>query len=317
MGCLSATTLGRVTGAFRFGLQVPRVETRDELVTVGCRAEDLGFDTIVVADHLVDGVLAPVVALATLAEATTRLRLGTLVLNNDWRHPALLAREAATLDLVSDGRLELGLGAGHAAPEYAEVGVSFDPPAARVARLEEAVAVLRRLFDGDAVTFGGKAYRLASHQLFPVRRPRLLVGGNGDRVLRLAAREADIVGFTGLGQTRADGQTHDVAWDEASIDRKVAVVRAAAGSRLRALELNALVQHVAITDDREAAVAPLAALTRTDPAVLLASPYVLVGSATEIVEQLHRVRERWGFSYFVTRDADATAPLIEVLGRTG
>ncbi len=304
-----------MTGAFRFGLQVPRVETRGELVAVGRRAEDLGFDTIVVADHLVEGLLAPVVALATLAEATTRLRLGTLVLNNDWRHPALLAREAATLDLVSEGRLELGLGAGHAAPEYAEVGVPFDPPAARVARLEEAVAVLRRLFDGDAVTFEGEAYRLAAHQLFPVRRPRLLVGGNGDRVLQLAAREADIVGFTGLGRTRADGQTHDVAWDDASIDRKVAVVRAAAGPRLPALELNALVQHLAITDDREGAVAPLAALTGADPAVLLSSPYILVGSVTEIVEQLHRVRERWGFSYFVTRDADATAPVIEALGR--
>ena len=124
------------------------------------------------------------------------------------------------------------------------------------------------------------------------------------------------MGFTGLGRTRADGQTHDVAWDEASIDHKVGVVRAAAGPRLPALELNALVQHVAITDDRAAAVAPLAALTRTDPAVLAATPYVLVGSVTEIVEHLHGVRERWGFSYFVTRDADATAPLIEALARS-
>jgi probable F420-dependent oxidoreductase len=305
------------TSAFRFGLQVLRVETRRELVGVGRRAEDLGFDTVVVADHLVDGLVAPVVALATLAETTTRVRLGTLVLNNDWRHPAVLAREAATLDLVSDGRLELGLGAGHAEPEYAEVGVPFDRPAARVARLEESVEVLRRLFDGDAVTLEGQAYRLAAHRLYPVRRPRLLVGGNGDRVLRLAARAADIVGFTGLGRTRGDGQTHDVAWDEASIDAKVAVVRAAAGPRLPELELNALVQHIAITDDREAAVAPLASITGVDPVVLLASPYVLVGSVTQIVEQLHRVRERWGFSYFVTRDAEATAAVIDRLGRSG
>lgn len=306
-----------VTRAFRFGLQVPRVESRDELVAVGHRAETLGFDTVVVADHLVDGLLAPTVALATLAEATTRVRLGTLVLNNDWRHPALLAREAATLDLVSEGRLELGLGAGHAEPEYAEVGAAFDPPATRVARLEESVEVLRRLFDGETVTYEGHAYRLAAHHLFPVRRPRLLVGGNGDRVLALAAKMADIVGFTGLGRTRADGQTHEVAWDEASIDAKVAVVRAAAGPRLPELELNALVQHIAITDDREAAVAPLASFTGVDPPVLLASPYVLVGSVDEIVEQLSRVRERWGFSYFVTRDAEATAPVIAGVGRRG
>ena len=210
------------TTPFRFGLQVPRTDSRAALLAVGRRAEELGFDTVVVADHVVEGLLAPLAALAALAGATTRVRLGTLVLNNDWRHPALLAREAATLDLLSEGRLELGVGAGHAAPEYAEVGLPFDPPAARVARLEELVGILRRLFDGETVSVDGASYHLAEHRLFPVRRPRLLVGGNGDRVLRLAAREADIVGFTGLGRTRADGQTHDVAWDEASVDAKVA-----------------------------------------------------------------------------------------------
>ena len=303
------------TTPFRFGLQVPRTDSRAALLAVGRRAEELGFDTVVVADHVVEGLLAPLAALAALAGATTRVRLGTLVLNNDWRHPALLAREAATLDLLSEGRLELGVGAGHAAPEYAEVGLPFDPPAARVARLEESVGILRRLFDGETVSVDGASYHLAEHRLFPVRRPRLLVGGNGDRVLRLAAREADIVGFTGLGRTRADGQTHDVAWDEASVDAKVAIVRDAAGPRLPALELNALVQQILITDDRDEAIAPMASFTGVEPATLLASPYVLVGSVPQIVEQLHRSRARWGFSYFVTRDADATAPVIERLRR--
>jgi len=301
---------------FRFGLQVLGAASREAWAGAGRRAEEQGFDTVLVADHLLDGLLAPLTALTVLAEATTRAHVGTLVLNNDFRHPALLAREAATLDLLSDGRLELGLGAGHAAPEYAEVGLPFDPPAVRVARLEESVRILRRLFDGATVTVDGRHYRLTDHHLFPVRRPRLLVGGNGDRVLRLAATEADIVGFTGLGRTRPDGQRHDVEWDEASVDAKVAVVRAAAGPRLPELELNVLVQHIAVTDDREQAVAPIAAFTGVDPAVLLASPYLLVGSVSQIVEQLHHARERWGFTYYVTRDADATAPVIDRL-RTG
>jgi probable F420-dependent oxidoreductase len=156
-------------------------------------AEDLGFDTVVVPDHVVDGLFPPMVALDAMASATSRLRVGTFVVNNDLRHPALVAREAATLDLLTDGRVELGIGAGHAAPEYAEIGVAFERPSRRVARLEEAVGIVRRLFDGHAVTVEGDHHRLRDHRLFPPRRPTLLVGGNGDRVLRLAAREADIV----------------------------------------------------------------------------------------------------------------------------
>jgi probable F420-dependent oxidoreductase len=301
---------------FRFGLQVARAESRQAWQDEARRAEDLGFDTIVVPDHIADDLFSPMVALATMAEATTRLRVGTFVLNNDFRHPALLAREAATVDLLTDGRLELGLGAGHSAPEYSEIGLPFDPAGVRVARLEESAQLLRKLFDGEAVTFAGTHYQVVTHRLAPTRRPTLLVGGNGDRVLALGARYADIVGLTGTGRTLPDGQKHEIEWRPDQIDAKVAVVRAAAGDRgsdLGQLELNALVQYVEITPDRRASAEQISAHLEVDPDVLMDAPYLLIGTIEEIVEQLHRDRDRWGFSYYVTRDPAQTAPIIAAL----
>jgi probable F420-dependent oxidoreductase len=297
-------------------LQVLHAPSRREWQAEARRAEDLGFDTILVADHVLDGLLSPMVAVATMAEATTRLRVGTFVLNNDFRHPTLLAREAATLDLLTDGRFELGLGAGHAAPEYAEIGLGFDRAARRVTRLEESARLLRRLFDGDEVTFEGEHYRVAAHRLFPARRPPLLIGGNGDRVLTLAAAVADVIGFTGAGRTLPDGQRHATEWAADQIDAKVALVRAAAADRIDTLELNALVQYVEITTERRASMERVAARLQVDPEVLLDAPYMLIGTVGEIVEQLHRARERWGFSYFVTRDAEQTAPIIAAVDRS-
>jgi probable F420-dependent oxidoreductase len=268
---------------------------------------------VVVADHLVDGLPDPFVTLAAMGAATTRLHVGTLVLNNDFRHPALVARAAATLDELTDGRCELGLGAGHAFPEYQEIGIEFDPPGPRVSRLVEAAMITRELFDGDKVYVVTDHYRLDGHQLYPAQRPRLLIGGNGDRVLACGARVADIVGFTGLGRTRSDGQRHDTEWAPEQIDRKVAMVRAAA--RDRDVEFNALVQYVEITDDRESAAARLPTGLGGDPADFLTTPYVWLGTVAEIVDQLLAARERWGFSYFVTRDADATAAVMAAMPR--
>lgn len=218
-----------MTRPFRFGLQVFAAESRAQWQDHARRAEDHGFDTVVVPDHVVGGLVPPLVALDAMAAATTRLHVGTFVLNNDLRHPVLVARDAATLDLLSEGRLELGIGAGHAKPEYEALGLPFDRAADRVSRLEEAVGILRRLFNGETVTFEGTHYEVHDQALQPHGSPKLLVGGNGDRVLTLAAKAADIVGFTGLGQTRADGQHHDTEWSPEQIDRKVEVVRAAAG----------------------------------------------------------------------------------------
>ena len=296
---------------FRFGLQVGRAVSASEWRDAARRAEDIGFSSILVPDHVAEDLLSPMVALATMAEATTTLRVGTFVLNNDFRHPALLAREAATIDLLTDGRLELGIGAGHAAPEYAEIGLRFDRASVRVTRLEESARLLRRLFDGEEVTAAGTHYSVHAHRLAPARRPCLMVGGNGDRVLRVGAEVADIVGFTGLGSTLADGQRHDIQWAPEQIDAKVAIVRSAAGARLDDIELNALVQYVEITSDRVTAAERVA--ERLDARELLDAPYMLIGTVAEIVEQLHAARERWGFTYFVTRDAKQTAPLIAAL----
>lgn len=298
---------------FRFGLQVFSAPSRTSWQDQARRAEDLGFDTILVPDHIVDGLFSPMAALCTMADATSRIRVGTFVLNNDLRHPALLAREAAAVDLLTDGRLELGIGAGHAAPEYAEIGLPFDRAAVRVERLEEAVGLLCRLFDGECVTADGRHYQLREHALFPSRRPILLVGGNGDRVLGLAAAHADIVGFTGLGKTRTDGQQHESEWAWDQIDAKVALVRDAAGDRFDQIELNALVQQIEITPDRRTVIQQTAVRVDGDAAIMLDAPYLLVGTINEIIEQLHHARERWGFSYFVTRSAEPTGRIIESL----
>jgi probable F420-dependent oxidoreductase len=227
------------------------------------------------------------------------------VLNNDFYHPALLARSAATLDVLSDGRVELGVGAGHAQPEYEAMGVSFDDAARRVARLGEAVPVLRRLLDGASVTLDGAFYRLRDAACSPrpcqARLP-IVVGGNGATVLRLAARVADGVGLTGLGPTLPDGQRHEARWSTAALERGLAIVAAGAESRAVAPELSSLVQVVAETDDREGVARGVAQHVpglEVDDA--LTTPFLLLGTTTEIADQVVAARDRWGLSYFVTR----------------
>jgi probable F420-dependent oxidoreductase len=290
---------------FRFSLQVPRATSRREWVDLARRAEDTGFDMLVTADHL--GGLAPLVPLAAAAEATERLRIGTMVLNNDFYNPSLLARDVATLDLLSEGRMELGLGAGHARPEYERAGLVFDPPARRVDRLEEAVGVLRRLFDGEPVTHHGEHYDLTAETVVPrpvqARLP-LLVGGGGDRVLGIGARLADAVGFTGLGKTLEDGQHHEPAgFAPARVDEQVAHVRAVAGERLESVELQVLVQAVVITKEPVRAAEDLIAAHLGSMSVddVLATPYLMVGSEWELIDRLVERRERWGFTHYTVR----------------
>jgi probable F420-dependent oxidoreductase len=290
---------------FRFSLQVPRAASRREWVDLVHRAEDTGFDMVVTADHL--GGLAPLVPLAVAAEATERLRVGTMVLNNDFYNPSLLARDAATLDLLSDGRMELGLGAGHARPEYERAGLVFDPSSRRVDRLEEAVGVLRRLFDGETVTHHGDHYDLAEESVLP--RPvqahlPLLVGGGGDRVLGIGARLADAVGFTGLGRTLEDGHHHEpTGFAPSRVDEQVATVRRAAGERWDSVELQVLVQAVVITKDPVHAAEDLIAEHLGSMSVddVLATPYLMVGTEWEVIDRLVERRERWGFTHYTVR----------------
>jgi probable F420-dependent oxidoreductase len=302
---------------FRFGINVRTAASHAEWADKARKVEALGYAVLLVPDHLAE-LLAPFPALAAAAAATTRLRVGTAVLNNDFRHPALLAREAATLDVLSDGRLELGLGAGHMQSEYEQAGLAFDSGATRVERLGEAVVIVKRLLEGESVTFAGRYYRVTGHAIHPrpVQRPRppVFLGGNAPRLLTLAAREADIVGLTGIA-FRQGGREPDVAGFRATrVDERVRLVRETAADRFDRLELNALVQRVVMTEDRRKAAEELATgrWARLTPDEILASPFALVGTADQMVDDLRARRERWGVSYVMTHEPfmDTLAPVV-------
>jgi probable F420-dependent oxidoreductase len=301
---------------FRFGVNVRTAASRTEWAAKARRMDALGYSVLSVPDHLA-AMLAPLPALAAAAEATTRLRVGTAVLNNDLRHPVLVAREAATVDVLTDGRLELGLGAGHMKSEYDAAGLTFDPGRRRVDRLAEAVSVIKALLGGRTVTFTGEHYRVREHALhpLPVQRPRppLFIGGNSTAVLTLAAKEADIVGFTGIA-FRSGGVAPDVSdWRAERVDEQVAMVREAAGGRGDSPELNALLQRVTVTDEAGEAIEELRA-RRPQLSVgdIRAAPYTLIGTVEEMIHALRRRRERWGISYYTVQEpfAEALAPVV-------
>jgi len=282
-------------------------------------AEDHGYSTLLVADHLVPEALDAFPALAAAAAATSRLRVGTFVVNNDLRSPVLLARQAATLDLVSDGRFELGLGAGHMESEYREAGIPFDRGRVRVERLAESVQVLKTLLSGEECTFQGRHYQVQGHRIPPplqAPRPPILIGGNGPRLLELAAAEADAVGFTGFSHREGGRRTVLEDFGSVALDRQIALVRTAAGDRFSTLELNVLVQMVIVTEDPRAAAEEAAREPGSPPAeVLLDSPYVLVGTRHSIGEQLIARRERFGVSYVVLFERRGGRDLAPVVAR--
>jgi probable F420-dependent oxidoreductase len=307
---------------FRFGVNARTPAPAAAWIALARRLEELGYATLNLPDHLTDRP-APMAALAAAAAATTRLRVGTLVLNNDFRHPVLLAREAATLDWLSEGRFELGLGAGYVKAEYDEAGLRFERGGTRVERLAEAVTIITRLLAGEAVTFTGRHYTVAKHTIFPrpaqQPRPPILVGGNGPRLLTMAAREADIVGLTGVTFTQGGTGRALSGFTAAGVDERIGLVREAAGARLARLELSALLQRVVVTMDRRGAAAELAQRwSELSVDEVLESPFVLLGSVDEIVAQLVARRQRWGISYYVIFDdvVDAVAPIVDRLNGT-
>ncbi len=286
------------------------------------RIEDLGFSTLLVRDHFVPDFFgdqpAPLIALANAAGLTTQLRLGTMVLAVDYRHPVMLAKEAATLDLVSGGRLELGLGAGWLRREYESAGLGFDPIGTRIERLEETVRILDGLFGDGPFSFAGKHYAVSAIEGFPkpAQRPRppILIGGGRRRVLSLAGRSADIVGI--LTTSVATGTVVDEAAERlaGAVAEKLSWVAEGAGDRYADIELS-LIPTLRFTEDRVGAAAELIRARGwrgVTPADVLEMPSVLVGSLSEIADVMEERRARYGFSYYVVSDRqlDDVAPLV-------
>jgi probable F420-dependent oxidoreductase len=299
---------------FRFGVTAPTPSAGTDWAERARRVEQLGYATLVVPDHFRDH-LAPVPALTAAALATTRLRVGSLVFSNDFRHPAVLAKDAATIDVLSAGRFELGLGAGWLRAEYDQAGIPFEAPGTRVGRLEEAVTIIKGLLAGERVTFAGRHYTIADLEgrPTPVQRPHppIAIGGGGRRILTLAAREASIVGL--VPRARRDGSGLDLTdLSDAATREKLAWVRAAAGDRFDLLELNALIQAVVVSERRTAAADDLASRFKVARDVVLETVYVLLGTVEQICETLRQRRERYGISYVTVfeRDMEAFAPVV-------
>jgi probable F420-dependent oxidoreductase len=302
---------------FRFGMSGTQwgphesgTDQRAYLQSEATRAEAAGFDVLTFADHTVPGMRPPLTTVLCAAEAVRSLRFGTLVLNNDFWNPLLLAREVATIAALTGGRFELGIGAGHAKPDYDNAGLQYDPPSVRVDRLAEALPLLQQLLRGGTVTHQGTHYSLvdANTGLPEGATPHvpIVVGGNGTRVLRLGGQYADIVSFSGLLRNIDFGHAHQPDWTVDYLDNRIDVVREAADMRFADIELNALLQWVYETDDREAAAAgfckevePLGIHLSVEDA--MNTPFLLFGTIEEMAASLHHSRERFGISYFTAR----------------
>jgi probable F420-dependent oxidoreductase len=307
--------------AFRFTVQASRLGHPDELRPLARRAEDLGAAALTVADHL-DDQLAPLAALMAAADATTTLRIGSMVFANDYRHPVMLAKEAATIDVLSGGRLEFGLGAGWMTEDYRGAGIPMDRPGVRIERMEEALQIITALWGDGPVDFAGEHYRIEGLEGLPkpLQRPRppIVIGGGGPRVLGLAARYADIVGLNpNLRAGVIDAHAGPSA-TAAATEAKIAHVRAQAGERFEQLELQTRIHLAIVTDDRDTIYDAFAEGFGVTPDEARESPHALVGTVEQIVDDLVERRERFGISTIgLSASAlDDMAPVIARLAGT-
>ena len=313
---------------FRFGVMGESIRSGGELIGTASRAEALGYSTLLLRDHFVrepfGDQLAPMVALMAAAGATRMLRVGAQVLDNDYRHPVLLAKEAATLDLLSGGRLELGIGAGWLREEYERAGMAFDAAGTRVSRLEESLRLLKALLSGSPVKFDGNHYQVSDLESFPrpARRPHppILVGAGSRRMLGIAGREADIVSI--LPKALPNGTISDDLAERSpeTVARKVDWVRQAAAPRGAEVELSMIVTPVIAADPRREAerIAARRGWGGVEVERLLRMPGLFLGTVERIAEQMRERRERYGFSYYVVSDHDMEAfgPVVERLSGT-
>ena len=283
---------------FRFAVTARWAGSGSHWRDVARRAEDLGYDVLLVTDHM-GPQLAPIPALMAAADATTRLRVGSFVFANDYRNPVMLAKEVATIDALSGGRVEIGIGAGWNVGDYRELGIAYDAPAVRVSRLEESVVLLKRLLSEESVDHKGPHYSVRGARILPrpVQQPHppLMIGGGGPRVLRLAARQADIVTFA--PQVNASGRPRLDALTEKALTERVVRFRGAAGERAEGIELNVFVFDAAVTDRARSLMSAVSGYLRRAANGLVRSPFVLYGSRASLRDLLIERRERLGLSY--------------------
>jgi len=310
---------------FRFLADAIDVTTTRELGERARAAEALGVTTLVLPDHLVPQ-LAPIPYLATVAAATERLRISAFVHNNDLRHPAVLAQDLATLDVLSNGRLDVAIGAGWNEPEYRAIGIPFDPIRIRQARLAEAVAVLKGCFGEGSFSFAGEHYTITDHDAYPkpIQKPHppFFIGGGGRRTLELAGREADIIGLAPriLSGQRADPAS--ITW--AATEEKLGWVRAAAGDRFDHLEFNVYPSQwpIVVTDDLRGEARKVIERMKEKTGVeltereIIDSPHIFIGSIDRFVEKFSDLRERLGINSFLVGGLDDLGPVVERLAGT-
>lgn len=292
---------------FRFGVQLSTAASGKEWREKARRVEELGYSTLFIPDHFGDQ-WAPTVAMTIAAEATERINVGALVYDNDYRHPVLLAKEMATLDLATEGRVEFGIGAGWMKSDYDEAGIAYDEPKVRIDRMVEGLEIMKQLWRDGTATFEGQHYRITNAQGLPrphsQPHPKIVIGGGGKRVLSIAAREADIIGVN--PNLRAGYVGPEVA-QSATGDKyreRLQWIRDAAGDRFDDLELQCLTFMVSITDDSQSMYESIAPMFGLAPDEAREVPIALAGTVDEIVEVLQQRREEYGFSYVVVHEPE-------------
>jgi probable F420-dependent oxidoreductase len=308
--------------AFRFGVIDESSLSRKEWIQKAQRVEQLGYSTFLIRDHFIQGdfnqQLAPIPALMASAAATKTLRVGSLVFSNDYRHPVMLAKEAATLDLLSEGRFELGIGAGWLASEYEQTGIPFDPPGTRVERVQETLHILKGIFAEEPFTFTGKHYTITHLDSYPKPfqkpHPPLLIGAGSKRMLSIAAREADIIGILPKALTNGTISEDPTERFAETISQKVEWIRQAAGERFEEIELSMVVTLEITSDQQQKAeqIIQQRGWSGITVSQVLEMPSILIGSPDQIAEKILSVREKYYFSYFVISDTclETFAPIV-------
>ena len=302
-----------VTRPFRFAIQAMDLSDHDTIVATAQRAEELGYEELYSYDHF--GAVDPFVPLVVAAEATSRLRVGPLVLNNEFHHPALLARTAATVDRLTGGRLVLGIGTGYAQQEHDATGIELRAPGLRVDRLGESLAALRDLLDTGTHTADGAHHHLAIETtgIRPMQeRVPMLLGGHGRRVVALGGRYADIFQFTGLTHGE-DGTPLPGGFAIDEVEKRARWLDESAGERVDEIERSVLVQATVIGDGADEAIDEAAGRLGVDREVAASTPFLLMGTVDQVVDKLGRLREALGVSHVVVRDAEGFAPVVEAL----